>query len=102
MLMDEVLVAKMAPAIRRVGHRRPALALEPLVLEDGLDDEVVAGDGVHPDRGADPAERGIGVRRLEPALLDLAREVAADPLPALGGQVVGPIGEGRPACRQRR
>ena len=63
MLMLLVLLAKMASASAAALMRRPRLALERLVLEDGLDHDVVAGSAV----GADGRWRCGPVSRRPPA-----------------------------------
>src|SRR5918992_2649007 len=73
--------------------RRPRLALERLVLEDGLDDEVVAGERIGPDGRLDAGHDLVRGRPVELALLDLPSQVALDPLPALVGQLTGAIAE---------
>src|SRR5690606_34787253 len=69
-------------------------ALDRLVLEDRLDDDVVAGGAIGSLGGGDAAEQDVRGRLLQLSLVDLALQVRADSGPPLLRKVGGAIGEG--------
>jgi len=71
----------------------PGLALERLVLEDGLDDQLVASHAIGPDGGRHAAGDLIGGRLVELPLVNLAGQVAGDPRLALVGQLRRAVGQ---------
>src|SRR5947208_6314477 len=73
--------------VGRLRERNPGLALERFVLEDGLDDEVVASSAVGADRGGDAAQDRLRLGLIKLSLLDLARQVAGDSVAALVRQL---------------
>jgi hypothetical protein len=76
-----------------LGQGLPGGPLDGFVLEDRLDDDVMAGGAIGAFCGADAGQDLVRDPLLELALLDLARQVSGDALAAPVGELGRPVRE---------